>query len=64
MGPEATGDELWWSPEMYEIFGVDAATHSPSFEGIYDAFDPGSSRHIQRLVESWRSGAPPGTAAG
>jgi PAS domain S-box-containing protein len=59
VGAEADSDSLWWSPEMYEIFGVQPTGYSPSFEGVFDAMEPGSLELIKSLVDSWRATPEP-----
>jgi PAS domain S-box-containing protein len=33
-------DSLWWSPETYQLFGVDPRTFTPTRESVIDLLDP------------------------
>jgi signal transduction histidine kinase len=51
---ELSPDALWWSPEMYEIFGVEPTTFSPSLESVYELMEPDSTARLMEQVERWR----------
>jgi PAS domain S-box-containing protein len=49
-------DTLWWSPETYTLFGVSAATFTPTRESVIDLLDPEdrpgfAKRRRQAIVE-------------
>ena len=49
-------DTLWWSPETYVLFGVSAATFTPTRESVIDLLDPEdrpgfAKRRRQAIVE-------------
>ncbi len=49
---QAGEQEMQWSPELYEIFGLDPAAGPPSLEGILPLIDEESQAIIRRLHES------------
>ncbi|MFC1512874.1 PhnD/SsuA/transferrin family substrate-binding protein [Thermodesulfobacteriota bacterium] len=45
------GNSLWWSAEIYRIFGLAPAQFAASFEGFLDTVHPADRDLVQRAVE-------------
>jgi PAS domain S-box-containing protein len=50
---------LWWSPETFDLFGVDRSTFVPTRENVLDFFDPAdAAEFVKRRAAAIASGRP------
>ena len=56
---DLAGDTAWWSPEMYEIFGVDPTTFTPTLRNLRDLVEPDSFAKFSEQVAAWRERPQP-----
>ncbi|MFO7753805.1 MAG: diguanylate cyclase [Desulfobacteraceae bacterium] len=43
-------DDLWWSEEVYRIFGVDRKTYTPSFEKVMELVHPDDRSTVEKQI--------------
>ena len=55
-------DHVWWSDELYRIFGFDPQVDNPSLQVFVDILHPDDRESMLQLMESIRSGATNNTA--
>lgn len=48
---DITGNHLWWSQEIYRIFGVSEESFSCTYEGFLDCVHPDDREFVKRAVE-------------
>jgi len=52
-------NELWWSPETFDLFGVDASTFAPTRENVLDYVHPDDrAKFVKRRSDAIASGEP------
>ena len=52
-------DSLWWSPETFDLFGVDMSSYVPTRESVLDFLDPeDSAEFVKRRAHAIASGKP------
>ena len=52
-------NELWWSPETFDLFGVDASTFVPTRENVLDYVHPDDrAKFVRRRSDAIASGEP------
>jgi PAS domain S-box-containing protein len=54
-------DRVWWSDELYRIYGLDASSFTASFTGFLDRVHPDDRDRVQRFVRAALDAASPMT---
>lgn len=52
-------DELWWSEELYRVFGLDPATTRPTIDTVLERVHPDDLETVRAAVDAIRVEAPP-----
>lgn len=51
-------DELWWSPEVYRVFGLDPATTRPTFEAVLERVHSDDLDGVRAALDAVLGGDP------
>lgn len=51
-------NELYWSDEVYELYGLDKETYEPSFEGFMEMLPESELKKVEQIVDRIMSGEP------
>lgn len=54
-------DELWWSEELYRVFGLDPATTRPTVDTVLERVHPDDLDAVRDALDALRAGDPPGS---